>query len=94
MILCVNYDLRAPGRNYQPLYDALTRYTYCHMAVSRRGRGEAIRRKCAGRAALLDLEPAAEAPVVFCSASCVTPARRPHVVIAWPRAYCRLNVIR
>lgn len=28
-ILLVTYDLRAPGRNYQPVYDYLKRFTHC-----------------------------------------------------------------
>lgn len=28
-VLLVTYDLRAPGRNYQPVYDYLRRFTYC-----------------------------------------------------------------
>lgn len=28
-VLLVTYDLRQPGRNYQPVYDYLKRYTYC-----------------------------------------------------------------
>ena len=28
-ILLVTYDLKKPGRNYQPVHDYLKRYTYC-----------------------------------------------------------------
>jgi hypothetical protein len=33
-VLSVSYDLRQPGRNYQPLYDALARYQHCHALES------------------------------------------------------------
>lgn len=33
-VMMVGYDLRKPGRNYQPLYDALNRYTNCHALES------------------------------------------------------------
>ena len=29
-VYLVTYDLRAPGRNYDDLYDALKKYTHCH----------------------------------------------------------------
>src|ERR1041384_6112689 len=29
-VLLVHYDLRKPGRNYEPLYEALKKYRYCH----------------------------------------------------------------
>jgi hypothetical protein len=29
-ILLVTYDLRQPGRNYQPMYDYLKRFSHCH----------------------------------------------------------------
>jgi hypothetical protein len=41
----------------------------------------ALRGKCVGHNAFLDRESAAEARGVFCSASCGTTARRPHVDI-------------
>lgn len=28
-ILLVTYDLKQPGRNYQPVYDYLKQFTYC-----------------------------------------------------------------
>jgi hypothetical protein len=28
-IILVTYDLKQPGRNYQPVYDFLKRFTYC-----------------------------------------------------------------
>ncbi|WP_436357312.1 hypothetical protein [Brevundimonas sp. CEF1] len=28
-VVLVTYDLRAPGRNYQPVYDYLKTFTYC-----------------------------------------------------------------
>jgi hypothetical protein len=28
-ILLVTYDLKAPGRNYQPVHDYLKRFSYC-----------------------------------------------------------------
>jgi hypothetical protein len=28
-LLLVTYDLKQPGRNYQPVYDYLKRFTYC-----------------------------------------------------------------
>lgn len=28
-VTLVTYDLRAPGRNYQPVHDYLKKYTYC-----------------------------------------------------------------
>ena len=28
-VILVTYDLRQPGRNYQPVYDYLKRFTYC-----------------------------------------------------------------
>jgi hypothetical protein len=28
-IILVTYDLKQPGRNYQPVYDYLKKYTYC-----------------------------------------------------------------
>ncbi len=33
-VLSVSYDLRKPGRNYESLYAALRKYTYCHMLES------------------------------------------------------------
>jgi hypothetical protein len=33
-IFAVSYDLRAPGRDYQSLYNALGRYQHCHMMES------------------------------------------------------------
>ncbi len=29
MIILVSYDLRKPGRNYQPVWDYLGRFTHC-----------------------------------------------------------------
>lgn len=29
-IILVTYDLRKPGRNYEPVYEYLKRFTYCH----------------------------------------------------------------
>ncbi len=28
-VILVTYDLKAPGRNYQPVYDYLKQFTYC-----------------------------------------------------------------
>ena len=28
-VLLITYDLKAPGRNYQPVYDYLKKFTYC-----------------------------------------------------------------
>lgn len=28
-VLLVSYDLKTPGRNYQPVYDYLKKFTYC-----------------------------------------------------------------
>ena len=33
-IFLVSYDLRSPGRNYQPLYDALGGVPHCHALES------------------------------------------------------------
>lgn len=33
-VLIVSYDLRAPGRNYDPLYKKLRTYTHCHALES------------------------------------------------------------
>ncbi len=33
-IYSVNYDLRAPGRNYDSLYGAIDSYSNCHMLES------------------------------------------------------------
>jgi hypothetical protein len=33
-VLLVSYDLRKPGRNYEPLYEALKKYRYCHALES------------------------------------------------------------
>jgi hypothetical protein len=33
-VMVVTYDLREPGRNYQPLYDALAKYKRCHALES------------------------------------------------------------
>lgn len=33
-VLAINYDLKAPGRNYQPLYDAIKSYNYCKILDS------------------------------------------------------------
>ena len=33
-IMVINYDLKAPGRNYQPLYDAIETYTHCTILES------------------------------------------------------------
>ena len=33
-VYCVSYDLRAPGRNYNKLYDALEEYENCHATES------------------------------------------------------------
>jgi len=33
-IMAINYDLKAPGRDYQPLYDAIKTYTWCHILES------------------------------------------------------------
>lgn len=33
-VLCINYDLKVPGRDYQPLYDAIKTYTWCHILDS------------------------------------------------------------
>lgn len=30
----VNYDLKKPGRDYQPLYDAIKKYQHCHALES------------------------------------------------------------
>ena len=29
-VLSITYDLKAPGRDYKPLYDAIKTYTGCH----------------------------------------------------------------
>jgi hypothetical protein len=29
-VLLVTYDLKKPGRNYQPVYDYLKKFNYCH----------------------------------------------------------------
>ncbi len=29
MVILVTYDLRQPGRNYQPVWDYLARFTHC-----------------------------------------------------------------
>lgn len=34
MIILVTYDLKKPGRNYQPIFDYLGRYTHCKQMES------------------------------------------------------------
>lgn len=33
-VLSVNYDLKAPGRDYGPLHEAIKTYTWCHVLDS------------------------------------------------------------
>ena len=33
-VLIINYDLKKPGRDYNPLYDAIKTYTWCHILDS------------------------------------------------------------
>lgn len=33
-VIIINYDLKTPGRDYQPLYDAIKAYTWCHILDS------------------------------------------------------------
>jgi len=33
-VYVINYDLKAPGRDYQPLYDAIKTFKWCHILES------------------------------------------------------------